>query len=321
MRRVPNTTTTADQHHHAVAFYDQDHELVDLVVEMTVSALAAEDPVVLVATASHRAAIDVALREHGVDASLQRSTGHLVTLDAAATLAAFMVDGVPDQHLFDVHIGGVLAEAAARGAAVQVFGEMVALLWDDGNVIGALQLEELWNDLLATGPYELLCAYPTASMDTARLADIADVCARHSELLHPASYTSARTVPGGSQHSRVFLPVPEAVAAARGFVTGILERWNEGDLVEDAALLASELATNAVLHAGSPFRVSVDRSIGIVCIAIQDLGSGQAEQPEPAVPSDPSGRGLAIIEAVARRWGCDFLPGSKVVWAELVSST
>jgi anti-sigma regulatory factor (Ser/Thr protein kinase) len=312
---------TTAEHHHAVAFYDQDPELVALVAGMTVSALEAGDRVVLVATASHRAAIDLALRDHGIDASERRATGHLVSLDAAALLAAFMVDGVPDKGEFDAHVGGVLREAATSGSGVRAFGEMVALLWDTGNVTGALQLESLWHDLLATGPFELLCAYPTSSMDTARLADIADVCDRHSEVLHPASYTSDHTIPAGSQHSRVFLPVPEAVAAARGFVTGVLERWREDDLVEDAALLTSELATNAVLHARSPFRVSVDRSIGVFCIAIQDLGTAGAEQPPPVVATDLNGRGLAIIEAVARRWGCDFLPGSKVVWAELVSTT
>lgn len=313
--------TAAQTHHHAVAFYDQDHELVELVVEMTVSALTAGEPVVLVATAEHRAAIELALPDHGLDPLRHRAEGHLVTLEAAALLEAFMTDGLPDKDLFATQVGGVLAAAAAGGARVRVFGEMVALLWDTGNVTGALQLEAMWNDQLGTGGFGLLCAYPTSCLDTARLADLADVCAQHSDVVHPASYTSGPAVRDGSQHSRVFLPVPEGVPAARGFVTGILERWCERDLLEDAALLTSELATNAVLHATSPFRVSVDRSIGVVCIAIQDLGAGRAEQASPAMDTDSGGRGLAIIESVARRWGCDFLPDGKVVWAELVSTT
>jgi hypothetical protein len=82
--------------------------------------------------------------------------------------------------------------------------------------------------------------------------------------------------------------------------------------------VASELATNAVLHADSPFRVSVDRSIGVVCIAIQDAVEGLAEQ-QPPSRDEMTGRGMAIVNALSRRWGCDALPAGKVVWAELAA--
>jgi anti-sigma regulatory factor (Ser/Thr protein kinase) len=109
------------------------------------------------------------------------------------------------------------------------------------------------------------------------------------------------------------------VPAVRRFVAGVLQLWREEATTADAELVASELATNAVLHADSPFRVSVDRSIGVVCIAIQDAVEGLAEQ-QPPSRDEMTGRGMAIVNALSRRWGCDALPAGKVVWAELAAN-
>lgn len=318
---MPHNTVAPHPHHHSVSFYDHDHEVVELVARFAADALGLDERVVIVATPAHRSGIDELLGFLDVDAAHERAAGRLVVLDAATTLATFLVDGAPDPDLFAASIGGVLDEASAGGATVRVFGEMVGLLWEAGNVTGALELETLWNDLIERRRFELLCAYSTASLGTVRLADLGGICARHTRLLPPPSYQAGRHgETSGPLLSHVFLPVPEAVAAVRHFVTGILERWQEEDLASDAALVASELATNAVLHADSPFRVSVDRSIGVVCVAIQDVHLGRAEQRQ-SVAGAVSGRGMAIVEAVARRWGCDALPGGKVVWAELSSSS
>ncbi len=107
----------------------------------------------------------------------------------------------------------------------------------------------------------------------------------------------------------------EAVPATRRFVSGVLARWHEDALVPDANVIVSELASNAVLHAHSPFRVSIDRSVGMVCISIQDVAADLAQQQPESI--EPGGRGMVIVEALSRRWGCDTLPGGKVVWAEL----
>jgi hypothetical protein len=115
--------------------------------------------------------------------------------------------------------------------------------------------------------------------------------------------------------SGVFVPVPSAVAAARRFVTAVLRSWGQDDLVWDAALVTSELATNAVGHGDSPFRASVVRTEGVVRIGIEDIGPGWPQ--ERASTHDLStGRGVAIVAALAERTGCDVLPVSKLAWAE-----
>ena len=116
--------------------------------------------------------------------------------------------------------------------------------------------------------------------------------------------------------SETFLPVPSAAAAARHFVTATLALWGEADLSWEASLVASELATNAVQHGASPFRASVSRTRGVVRIAVEDVAPGRPER-RAATRDLLDGRGVAIIEALTRRSGCDILPDSKIVWAEL----
>lgn len=86
----------------------------------------------------------------------------------------------------------------------------------------------------------------------------------------------------------------------------------------DAELLASELATNAVLHARTPYEVVVS-TVGAdgFRVAISD------DDPTPpvAVALDSedalNGRGVALVVSLAKRWGCEENAGGKTVWFEL----
>ena len=111
-----------------------------------------------------------------------------------------------------------------------------------------------------------------------------------------------------------------AAAVARQFVEDNRDHIRP-DLIEDAQVLVSEVVTNAVLH-GRPqitLLVRVDQpSIGV---AVADSGDNLPAKPQGAPPpSQPSGRGLMIVDALASAWGVtphpDPLPG-KIVWFEL----
>ena len=279
--------------------------------------LARDETVVVAATAAHLTALDASLHELGWDPAAQRSNGRFVPLDAARTLSTFMVDGTPDPTAFARTIGGIF-DRTREGSSIRVFGEMVALLWHEGNVAAALALEKLWNDLAAERSFTLLCGYPHAVLDQASLANVGRVCEMHAEILTPASYHTPGLTghdPRLQQTSWAFLPVPKAIPALRRFVSGTLRSWDEDDLVADAVLVTSEMATNAINHADSPFHASLVRAAGIVRISIEDAGPGTATQ-RTADPDDLSGRGLLIIETLAASWGHGDLPDGKVVWAE-----
>jgi anti-sigma regulatory factor (Ser/Thr protein kinase) len=89
--------------------------------------------------------------------------------------------------------------------------------------------------------------------------------------------------------------------------------------VRDAVeMLVSELATNCVRHTESPFTVSLDLSINRVRVEVSDSGEGKPEMRFPA-PSDPTGRGLRIVDVLSRRWGVTETAGGagKTVWFEV----
>jgi hypothetical protein len=89
-------------------------------------------------------------------------SGQLVTLDAEETLASFMVDGTPDDELFDSNVGNVVRELRKRSDSgdIRAYGEMVGVLWSAGSFSAAMVLEHMWNRLLESTAFDLFCAYP-----------------------------------------------------------------------------------------------------------------------------------------------------------------
>ena len=62
-------------------------------------------------------------------------------------------------------IGSIIETAAAQGRRVRCFGEMVGLLWDQGNIEGALELESMWNDLAEHHDFALFCGYAMSALE------------------------------------------------------------------------------------------------------------------------------------------------------------
>jgi hypothetical protein len=95
------------------------------------------------------------------------------------------------------------------------------------------------------------------------------------------------------------------------------EGWQVPALVGSARLAVSELATNAVRHAGTSFDVVVTRARRYVHVAVRDYNPQPAKLRGPDGEAQPGGRGLLVVEAVSASWGCTLLPDGKVTWASL----
>lgn len=155
--------TQAEPGDHVVQLYGEDDQL----LAKNVSRYLAEglrrlDGLVVIATPEHTQAIGRHLAEETAAATLEaQREGRLAFLDARATLDRILVDGQPDEALFDAVIGDALREARARSdtGKVRAFGEMVSLLWSEERYAEAGLLEGLWNAALAGGGYNLYCAY------------------------------------------------------------------------------------------------------------------------------------------------------------------
>jgi anti-sigma regulatory factor (Ser/Thr protein kinase) len=188
---------------------------------------------------------------------------------------------------------------------------MVALLWDQGDVTAAIELESLWNELGLRVPFSLFCAYPSQSVSGDGHTDAYhEVCHLHSAVVGP-------TPSQRHEGARHFASALHAPREARSFVVETLTQWGCDALLDDAATVVTELAANAVVHAGSDFTVSLSSPIdGAVRIAVRDSSTVLPILDERASAAT-SGRGIVLVAAISREWGADPTADGKVVWAEL----
>ncbi|MFF5264027.1 SpoIIE family protein phosphatase [Actinomadura viridis] len=109
---------------------------------------------------------------------------------------------------------------------------------------------------------------------------------------------------------------PAAVRRARGLIRARLEGWGLGELSPATELLASELVTNAIQHAGGRLTLRLVREGGLVC-EVFDASDGRPRiRHDEEAGMAESGRGLHVVGRLAQRWGVRRTSGGKAVWAE-----
>ncbi len=164
----------------------------------------------------------------------------------------------------------------------------------------------------ATGSPQVVCD---------RLVRSAGVTADHDDdvavlvLQHPA-----RTGPDGDLFRNAALELlggVEAAPRARAFASGVLTSWRfPPDLHDLGVLAASELVANSLQHGTPPMRLRLRRTDRRLIVEVTD-GDDHLPRRRRAEPADESGRGIAIIAAIASNWGSRRAPGGgKAVWCE-----
>jgi signal transduction histidine kinase/ActR/RegA family two-component response regulator len=178
---------------HFVQFYENDAFLADSVATFIGGAIAAGHGAVIIVTPEHRRAIFDVMTSRGISCSGAIDRGDCVALDAAETLATFMVDGSPVPRLFRENVGGLIARLTRQDRPVRAFGEMVALLAADGNRGAAIELEDLWNELGKEFNFSLFCAYPISEFaGEGDAAPFSRICGRHAQVLPTESFSGFR---------------------------------------------------------------------------------------------------------------------------------
>ncbi len=116
-------------------------------------------------------------------------------------------------------------------------------------------------------------------------------------------------------YATLLAPEATSVSGARAFVGDHLRRHGLPHLADDMRLVASELATNALQNAQSPFRVALSRAGRFVLLVVEDDATMFSE-PASAEPMATRGRGLSIVGSLSARWGVsEPREGWKSVWA------
>jgi anti-sigma regulatory factor (Ser/Thr protein kinase) len=118
--------------------------------------------------------------------------------------------------------------------------------------------------------------------------------------------------------SAPFDATPETVCLVRDFVAEAAAGSWDGD-VDVAVLLASEIATNAGLHAEGGYKVTVVAGPECLRVEVRDA-SHRVPVAEQNRREGPGGLGLVIVERLASRWGLDTHEDGKTVWFELDSA-
>jgi PAS domain S-box-containing protein len=178
---------------HFVQFYEDEEFLLKSVSGFLGCALADGACGVVVATAEHRREIERRLLDAGIDVVKATASGRFLAFDANEMLATFMVDGAPDPIKFHEVIGKLLTQLRASRVPIRAFGEMVAILWAEGNQSAAVALEQLWNELGRRHRFALMCAYPIRGFDGDQIEAHDGVCTCHTRVFPAESFAEIAT--------------------------------------------------------------------------------------------------------------------------------
>ena len=164
--------------HHSVLFYDCDPQIEEAAARFLLEGMQKGNDAIVVATPKRRAAlfpwlVRLGMEEFAVDRP------RLFLYDAKLILNSFLVDGMPHPALFQSSLMPIFAKV--RNNPV-VFGEIVDVLAQEGNLSAALKLEELWNQEIADRSFPLFCGYARCSFGGTHGAEFEEVCRRHSQV-------------------------------------------------------------------------------------------------------------------------------------------
>jgi PAS domain S-box-containing protein len=179
---------------HIVQFYENEHFLAAAVADFLAAGLAAGQPLIVIATEPHHEAFSVRLKSKGFDIEHACGSGQLTSLDARPTLTAIMAGSMPDGQRLRATVGSAIERSlrGRNGAAACLYGEMVDLLWQDGNTEGAVRLEELWNELASTHSFSLLCVYAMGNFyQEVHAHHFREICRQHAHVIPTERYTQA----------------------------------------------------------------------------------------------------------------------------------
>jgi hypothetical protein len=113
-------------------------------------------------------------------------------------------------------------------------------------------------------------------------------------------------------------PVPASVGEARRFTIDTLSGWRRDDIAITAALLVTELVTNAILHARTVVYLRLERQGQAVRVEVRDGSPARPALRHHSLDST-TGRGLALVARLARSWGVDVggAGAGKTVWVNI----
>src|SRR5882757_3536593 len=251
---------------HSVQLYEDDSFLLDSLTNLIGTTLVAGDAAIVIATPAHREPLARRLNARGMDLQVSASHGRYFAFDAAETLSALMVHGEPSADLFHSFVESLLSSipptAEGKPPRIVLFGEMVNLLWSEGNIDAALKLEQFCNHPIPAYSFQVYCAYPLKNFDQEEHSQaFRNICAEHSHVVPTENYTA---LAGEEDRLRHIALLQQLALTAQSEVAGRLrveEALRRSEKLAAAGRLAASIAheinnpleaiSNAIYLAGS----------------------------------------------------------------------
>jgi hypothetical protein len=168
---------------HIAHFYEDEESFLTTLAGFVEGGIAKGESAIVIATPQHLAGLEQRLAKSGIDLASALLDERYIVLEAEAALAGFMRKNWPDDQLFAEMVANLIRRASRKGRGVRAFGEMVALLWANGQQEATIRLEYLWNTFCRNYGFCLLCSYPKAGFTKDPQQSIAEICGHHSRCL------------------------------------------------------------------------------------------------------------------------------------------
>ena len=196
---------------------------------------------------------------------------------------------------------------------------MIATLVDRGDVVGAMEFEAMWGELIRESPFPLICGYPREMLEGDVATVIDGVSSVHDAFL--ATRSPARRQSGAVLDIALG---PDAARLARRHLRDLLTTWGCGDAesLDDAAIVVSELVGTAARQGSRRVNLNVTFDDAGVLLSLLDAGPHR----KPARGTDleeymvDAGRAFTILAVLAAGWGIEQTGDRTRFWARLRSS-
>ncbi|MGZ5233412.1 MAG: MEDS domain-containing protein, partial [Burkholderiales bacterium] len=144
---------------HIVQLYQDEDFLNRAVCRFAGAALANGEGLILVPTLAHWNGIRPRLEAEGVNVEMAQERGQLTVVDADQCLPRFMRDAMPDSPVFLGLAADIIGRNRGRYPRMRWWGEMVNVLWEQGNPAASMHLEDLFDQLGHTHDVALFCSF------------------------------------------------------------------------------------------------------------------------------------------------------------------
>lgn len=184
--------TDAGPRDHIVQLYQDQQFLNRAVCRFAAGALASGEAIILVPTLAHWDAFCPRLMAEGVDVKAAQSSGQLSIVDADELLPQFMRDGMPDAPVFLGLASDVIARARGGGRYPKVrwWGEMVNVLWEQGDIAASMNLEDQFDQLAHQHDIAIFCSFVMDNFDSqVHTRMLPRLGQNHSHLIPVEDYT------------------------------------------------------------------------------------------------------------------------------------